>query len=439
MKVLGVDIGTYEVKTVLLDAGLARTQLTAAAAYGVGDGPLEALLTEATRGNFDLVAVSVDRRAVMTRTLTLPFQDPVQLAKVVPFEAESQLPFTAEKGYIDHFVIEAGKPEGTEVLVFAISHKDFEQQRTLWSGVQHPDAVHQVDSFAGVNALLTLGAIPDGTVAVVDLGHSKTCVEILRARRLAFSRCLSNGGESLTRALAVARGLSPADADALTLISSALENNPDIMLSRFDPELSHYDRQGAYGAFDPTAYANVNAACHAGASHGRRRRLGRPRRPALRPPGPTGHAHRQPQARRSAGGGRLGPGPFRHGLRGRAGRRQLHQPPWSAQGTHHRGLSQGGPLVLEVPPAQDLGGGDGHPGARARLRGLAVRRHPAAQVGSGSGRGASQGRAGPGEQGQRDPRPQEDRPGRAGSRRERGATATGTAQAARHQQRRDSQ
>ena len=40
-------------------------------------------------------------------------------------------------------------------------------------------------------------------------------------------------------------------------IEMALKNNTDIILSAFDPELNHYDRQGAYGAFDPTAFGNL--------------------------------------------------------------------------------------------------------------------------------------------------------------------------------------
>lgn len=216
MKVLGVDIGTYEVKTVLLEAGLFKSRVTAAASQPVGAGKLEDAVAAATRGAFDLVALSIDRRVLVTRALTLPFRDPAQLAKVVPFEAESQLPFTLDKGYVDYYVVDDKRADGgSEVLVFAVSHQDFRQLEPVYAAAGRTDALHQVDSYAVVNALLELADLGGGTVAIVDVGHTKTAVEILRDRRLAFSRCLDLGGESLTKALAKALGLEPGTAEAL--------------------------------------------------------------------------------------------------------------------------------------------------------------------------------------------------------------------------------
>ncbi|MBI3892651.1 MAG: pilus assembly protein PilM, partial [Candidatus Wallbacteria bacterium] len=226
MKILGVDIGSSEVKTVLIEAGLFKTQVTAAASYPVaGSDPREVVAT-ATRGSFDLVALSIDRRVVVTRSMTLPFHDREQLAKVVPFEAESQLPFTLDKGYVDHYVVDDRRADGgSEVLVFAVSHEDFDRLRPVFEAAGRTDALHQVDSYAVVNALLELSDPGEGTVAIVDIGHSKTSIEILRNRRLAFSRCLELGGVTLTRALAQARSLDVFAADALK--QQALSGPPE--------------------------------------------------------------------------------------------------------------------------------------------------------------------------------------------------------------------
>ena len=234
MKVLGVDIGSSEVKTVLLEAGLTGGhRVTAAAAIPVTGDDRAAAVAVATRGSFDLVVLSIDRKAVVTRNLTLPFKELAQVAKVVPFEAESHLPFTADKGYIDHCVVDTGKPAGTDVLVFAISQKDFDAQRQVWEAAGLPGHTHQVDSFAIVNALLSLGAVAtEETVAVVDSGHTKTSVEILRGGRLAFSRCINFGGDFLTRGLARSHGISAAEAEERKLkLAGESADSPDCKLA----------------------------------------------------------------------------------------------------------------------------------------------------------------------------------------------------------------
>ncbi len=42
-------------------------------------------------------------------------------------------------------------------------------------------------------------------------------------------------------------------------IQMAIENNPDILISKFDPELNHYDVGAAYGAFTPTLFGSLTS------------------------------------------------------------------------------------------------------------------------------------------------------------------------------------
>ncbi len=228
MRILGVDIGTHEVKTVLMDVGMMKTQVTAANHHAVGDEDRIAIVAEATRGSFDLMVLSVDRRLVVTRNLTLPFKDPVQVAQTVPFEAENQLPFSADEGYIAHYVSDTTHASDTEVLVFAISAADFATLSPLYEATGRADTFHQVDSYGLINALLDQKSIPGGTVAILDLGHSKTCIEILRDGKLVFSRCLDRiGGKMLTQALQDKQQLSRSNAEAAMVAALASEGDRD--------------------------------------------------------------------------------------------------------------------------------------------------------------------------------------------------------------------
>lgn len=219
MKILGIDIGHHAVKAVSIQSGLLKKAILEVRHVPVQQEDRAAAVREACAGgSYDLVAASLDRASVVTRNLVLPFQDPAQIKKVVAFEAEGHLPFSAEQGYIDHYVVEPHPDGGTEVLVLAISREDFEAHRDLFEALPRQDAFYQVDAYANLNALLEVGALPgEGTVALIDCGATKCSVDILREGKLAFSRIIVGGGARITEDLAEVLSVSLDEAERIKI------------------------------------------------------------------------------------------------------------------------------------------------------------------------------------------------------------------------------
>ena len=101
-RVLGLDLGSYSVKAVVLETNLRgySTRAFASVRTGEGAGPLvdriRAALPELfSKGPFaaDAVVVSLPGPSLATHQLLMPFSDPKKIEAALAFEVESQLPF----------------------------------------------------------------------------------------------------------------------------------------------------------------------------------------------------------------------------------------------------------------------------------------------------------------------------------------------------------
>ena len=109
---LGIDIGTHAVKVAAMRSLYRRTTLDALVKVdvvrdenGVEVGAalraaVEAALTAA--GAPDAVAVAVDGTRATVRTVTLPAGAIKQVAEVLPFELEAQVPFEMSEAVFDY-------------------------------------------------------------------------------------------------------------------------------------------------------------------------------------------------------------------------------------------------------------------------------------------------------------------------------------------------
>src|SRR5262245_29137090 len=95
-QVIGIDVGSYAIKFVVIEAGFRRAHVSDSyeEPVGEGEGTLEERQTEAVRRGIERLkgeslffsALPGDRTSV--RTLELPFVDPRKVDQVVPYELE---------------------------------------------------------------------------------------------------------------------------------------------------------------------------------------------------------------------------------------------------------------------------------------------------------------------------------------------------------------
>src|SRR5216684_5307545 len=99
-RILGIDLGSYSAKAVLVESTMRSVQLGGYRAVRRGEGTAIEALRAALEPLFppdapaaDQVMVCLPGPALVSHSLTLPFTDTKQIDAALPFEVESQLPF----------------------------------------------------------------------------------------------------------------------------------------------------------------------------------------------------------------------------------------------------------------------------------------------------------------------------------------------------------
>src|SRR5208283_4351189 len=177
-RILGLDLGSYAVKAVVLDVGRS-TSLAGWAEIRRGEGALpESLLAAlaALRAEHpwqtDQVVVAMPGTSLATHALVLPFKDAKRLEAALPFEVESQLPVELEDVVFDYQLGQRTE-QGTELLVGVAQKSEVRSLLALLSQagfeprvVTHPALVYR-SLFVGRPELL--GAEADSLAALVDI------------------------------------------------------------------------------------------------------------------------------------------------------------------------------------------------------------------------------------------------------------------------------
>lgn len=216
---IGLDIGTRAVKAVELTMQ-GRPVITG---FGYAELPSpdaipETVLRVLRENEFHSrrVVTSVSGKAVIVRYLTMFKMAPDDLRNAIRYEADKYIPFDVDDVVLDCQPFEVqglGDLAGNEMRVLLVACKRAiidEQLRILTAAGLSPEVV-DVDVFALGNAFSMLGQRGNdgGTpvTALVDVGASKTCVNLMRAGGSLFTREIHTGGDSFTAAIANRLGI----------------------------------------------------------------------------------------------------------------------------------------------------------------------------------------------------------------------------------------
>ncbi|MCB9778260.1 MAG: pilus assembly protein PilM [Alphaproteobacteria bacterium] len=152
------------------------------------------------------------------RHISLPFSDKAQVEKVLPFEVEGQVPFDMEDMELRHRVLQI-EPGDSQVLVAVIERDGLSE---------HIAALHEAGAdpkSLEIDADLLAELAPEvGVHAVIDIGHQRILVTLVRDGRAVAARALDGGGRALTLALADAFELDWSDAEARKHVASLDES-----------------------------------------------------------------------------------------------------------------------------------------------------------------------------------------------------------------------
>jgi general secretion pathway protein L len=201
---IGLDIGARYVRAALLATGYRRltverleeVPLTDPAHLGAAVTTAASHLLTHTEG----LCVAIDGELAFVHRITLPPTAAKQLAEVLPFEIESQVPVDLDELVYDYRLLARANNQAPVTVLMAAARSEHVRARielvrqTLGREPERVTCGSMVlANLAGVSPALR-GAEP---IALVDLGGRRTEVTIMQRGQPVFARTLSRGVEGL--------------------------------------------------------------------------------------------------------------------------------------------------------------------------------------------------------------------------------------------------
>lgn len=228
--VIGLDIGTSCIKAVeVIQDKLDYTIL----AYGQMDVPdeesrFDAISELLANGGFSTkrVATAVSGKSVIFRYINMARMSSEALRSSIHLEADKYIPFEIDEvqlctqKLLDHVGDEDG-PDEMKVLLVAAKNALVEGQAQMLVDLGLQPVSIGVDSFALGNAFELGGMMSsdpqgsDRTIALLDIGSSKSSINIVRDNITCFAREVPTGGLEITDSIIRRLGIGVDEAEAL--------------------------------------------------------------------------------------------------------------------------------------------------------------------------------------------------------------------------------
>lgn len=240
---VGVDIGQSSVKICELRAKKNSYQLVH---YASAPLPPEAIidgalmnaprivdtlqeLLSAHKVKTKYAAISVSGHSVIVKKIPLPQMTPEELEQSIQWEAEQFIPFDIKDVNVDAQIVNpTSATQGQMDVVLVAAKKEIVNDYTsllVEAGLE--PVVCDVDAFAIENAYEVNYDVPqDASVALINIGATKTNINILSRGTPSFVRDLNIGGNAFTEEIQKQMSVSFEEAEALKIGGSAGQRNP---------------------------------------------------------------------------------------------------------------------------------------------------------------------------------------------------------------------
>ena len=244
--VVGLDLGSSVVKAVEISLEGPEPVITGFARVEIppGGSQAEAVATAFREGKFKSkrVVASVSGQAVVVRYVPMMKMSDTDLKQAIRFETDKYLPFDLSEVMLDCQPLkrapvgghaDSGDSKGGEqmtVLLAACKTKAIQEKIELLQGQGLTPIAIDVDLFALANAWELCGLpaeeLEEGeerAIALVDIGATRTSINVLCGGETCFSREINMGGADMTQAVARRLGIEVFEAEAIKRASEQHE------------------------------------------------------------------------------------------------------------------------------------------------------------------------------------------------------------------------
>ncbi len=235
-RVVGLDVGSSVVKAVEVSLEGPEPVITGFSRVEIppGGSPADAVATVFREGKFKTkkVVSSVSGQSVVVRYVPMAKMPDADLKQAIRFETDKYLPFELDEVVLDCQALkrnagsssdgESKNGEQQTVLLAACKTKAIDERIQLLQGQGLTPVAIDIDLFALANAWELCGLpaeeLEEGqeqALALVDIGATRTSINVLCGGETCFSREINMGGGDMTQAVARRLGLEVFEAEAI--------------------------------------------------------------------------------------------------------------------------------------------------------------------------------------------------------------------------------
>ncbi len=222
--IIGLDIGSHSIKCVEILRTKEKFVLNQAALLPLGNQSPDNLtatlkpLSELIQRGKDHVRIVLSGSSLLVRCIQLPIMTQKELKSAIRYEAENHIAFPIDDCILDFQIVNQNTEKKVMNVLLVAAKRDFIQEklRMLMDLDIHPEII-DADTFSLVNAFEALGPAPgpeEKTVGLLNIGHRVTSFAILHEKLPLFVREIPMGSSGITKAIAEAKGLPEAEAEA---------------------------------------------------------------------------------------------------------------------------------------------------------------------------------------------------------------------------------
>jgi type IV pilus assembly protein PilM len=258
----GLDIGSGFIKLVVMDHSKAEPEIVQVATSPlVPDAIVEGevmdpvLVSETVRAVIDSVGIkktdvvaAVGGHDVIVKPIPMDRMSETDAREVIRWEAEQHVPFDMENVHLDFQILDpAGQGPQMRVLLVAAKRELIENRMSLLADAGITPAIIDVDAFAIHNAFAH--NYPDakhGLVALVNIGHDTTNVNLLQDGVPILVRDIPFGSRRLREALQRERGFTADHAENLLQGRGTKDELQSMLAERVDEVAVGVERAAAF-------------------------------------------------------------------------------------------------------------------------------------------------------------------------------------------------
>jgi type IV pilus assembly protein PilM len=208
--VIGLDIGDNSIKIVEAETKkdkiiLNNLAIGATPEGAVNGGKLEDVemlaakiksLLKKNGFNSEEVVSAISGEQVIIRTVEIPKMPKDELAEIIKWEADEQIPIPVEEAILDFEILEEKADGSYEIMLIAVDKETINKYLDLFEKLDLEAKAIEIEPVAAIRSIGWL--YPEQTIALMDMGAETTDISVFHNRKLIFTRSVGIAGENIT-------------------------------------------------------------------------------------------------------------------------------------------------------------------------------------------------------------------------------------------------